>query len=158
MNNIEDYPNYMVTREGEVINTNTSRVLKQEENSCRYLRVTVCKNNKPKRFFVHRLVAIAYVPNPDGLPQVNHLDGDKQNNNVENLEWCTQSINQYHAHSNNLQKRFTKVNEYQVRVICDFIVSNYKPKDISELCDVSIHIVSDIKRGKTWKHISKDYF
>lgn len=158
MNNIEGYPNYMVTREGEVINTKSGRVLKQEENSCRYLRVTVCKNNKPKRYFVHRLVAIAYIPNPSNLPQVNHKDGDKQNNHVDNLEWCTQSINQYHAYTNDLQKRFTKVSSEQVHAICDHLRYGYRVCDIARSMDVSVYIVSDICRGRTWKHISKDYF
>ncbi len=65
---------------------------------CRgYERVTIYKNGKRKDFQVHRLVADAFIPNPDNKPQVNHIDGNKLNNVVENLEWVTRSENQLHA-------------------------------------------------------------
>jgi len=158
MKTITDYPNYIVAYEGTVINKKTGRILKTDTNSCGYLRVTLCMDNKPKKFFIHRLVAQAYLENPDGFPQVNHLDGDKQNNTVENLEWCTQSINQYHAHANNLQKRFTKVSEQQVKTICDLLGEGLSVRSISQVMDISRYIPEDIKRGKTWRHISKEYF
>ena len=58
-----------------------------------YLRVMLCKDGKGKWYPVHRLVAIAFIPNPDNLPEVNHKDENKQNNCVENLEWCTRQYN-----------------------------------------------------------------
>ena len=158
MKQIEDYPNYSVTKEGRVINTKTGRVLKTDTNSCGYLRVTLCKDNKPKKFFIHRLVAQELLENPDDFPQVNHIDGNKTNNTVENLEWCTQSINQYHAHTNNLQKRFTKVSEQQVKTICELLGEGLSVRSISKTMGISRYIPEDIKRGKTWRHISKDYF
>lgn len=56
--------------------------------NCRYARVVLSKNNRTKSFSVHRLVAEAFIPNPDNLPQVNHRDMNTSNNTVENLEWC----------------------------------------------------------------------
>lgn len=58
-----------------------------------YKRVSLVKNGKGKNYLVHRLVAIAFIPNPDNLPIVNHKNEDKTNNNVNNLEWCTQEYN-----------------------------------------------------------------
>lgn len=69
------------------------RMLKPRYDKDGYLRVTLCKNGKQKTRFIHSLVAGAFVPNPNGLPQVNHRDEVKDNNNVENLEWCTSKYN-----------------------------------------------------------------
>jgi len=70
------------------------RVLKQHDNGNGYLQVNIRINGKRIFKLVHRLVAQIYIPNPDNLPQVNHLDCDRTNNNVENLEFCTASYNQ----------------------------------------------------------------
>ena len=69
------------------------RILKPGINGRGYLQVDLCKNGKVKKFLVHRLVAEAFLPNPDNLPEVNHKDENKQNNNVENLEWCDRTHN-----------------------------------------------------------------
>ena len=58
-----------------------------------YLRVCLCRNGKHKWLYVHRLVASAFLPNPEGLPEVNHKDEDKTNNIVNNIEWCSRSYN-----------------------------------------------------------------
>lgn len=62
-----------------------------------YAHVKLTKDGKRYEPSVHRLVAIAFIPNPNELPQVNHIDGDKANNTVQNLEWCTGSENQLHS-------------------------------------------------------------
>lgn len=89
---IKNFENYEVTCSGEVINTKTGRVLKQIKQHG-YLRVGLCRNGKQKLFSVHRLVAEAFIPNPNNLPCVNHKDENPLNNNVENLEWCTCEYN-----------------------------------------------------------------
>lgn len=75
-----------------------SYVLTQFENSNGYLRVTLNLNGKAKQYLVHRLVAKAFIPNPDNKPDVNHKDGNKYNNKVSNLEWVTKSENEIHKH------------------------------------------------------------
>lgn len=62
-----------------------------------YLQVSLYKNNVEEHFYVHRLVANAFIPNPKNLPEVNHRDGNKQNNSVDNLEWVTSQENKIHA-------------------------------------------------------------
>lgn len=101
---IENYENYFIYDNGDVFNNIIKRFLKGSvgENGYKYYRLS--KNNKKKMFYAHRLVAKAFIENPDNLPVVNHLDGNKLNNNKENLEWSTYSDNTIHAHANNLIK------------------------------------------------------
>lgn len=71
--------------------------LKVEEMQDGYKRIVLMKDAVKKRYMCHRLVAEAFIPNPDNLPYVNHIDGNRGNNCVENLEWCTQEQNEKHA-------------------------------------------------------------
>lgn len=74
------------------------RCLKTKITRCGYEQVSLRLNNKNKFLYIHRLVALAFVPNPQNKSCVNHIDGNKQNNHVSNLEWCTASENQKHAY------------------------------------------------------------
>ena len=69
------------------------KILKVYDNGKGYLRVQLCKDGKVKNCRINRLVAQAFLPNPNNLPEVNHIDQDKTNNCVENLEWCTTQYN-----------------------------------------------------------------
>lgn len=69
------------------------KILKKYISETGYERACLSKNNKTKKFQVHRLVATAFIPNPDNKPQVNHIDECRSNNNFENLEWCTAQYN-----------------------------------------------------------------
>lgn len=72
---------------------NKAKLLKQNITKEGYKRVGLCKNGKRKDYRIHRLVAMAFIPNPNNLPIINHKDEDKGNNNVNNLEWCTIAYN-----------------------------------------------------------------
>ena len=74
-------------------NTGKERIMKPHDNGRGYLRVVLCKEGKGKQCRINRLVAQAFLPNPDNLPEVNHIDQCRTNNNVENLEWCTTQYN-----------------------------------------------------------------
>lgn len=110
MKSIKGYENlYAVDSEGNVYSlvTNNSRRkgrLKPSENGCGYLRVQLYKNKKAKKFYIHRLVAEHFLENPMNYKVVNHKDGNKYNNSVENLEWCTQKQNIEHSWRLGLQK------------------------------------------------------
>lgn len=82
------------------------KVLKSKIDKKGYAIVYLSKEGKQKAKKIHRLVAQAFIPNPLNLPQVNHIDGNKTNNNVSNLEWCDNSYNQKHAHETGLFPKY----------------------------------------------------
>lgn len=80
------------------------RILNPAKNNSGYLRVALSNNGKIRYDSIHRLVAEAFISNPKKLPEVNHIDGNKLNNSVENLEWVTKGENQIHAYKTGLRK------------------------------------------------------
>lgn len=100
MNNavvVPSIPFLGVTKDGRVMNMISGKWLSICDNGHGYKQVFICVRNKHYMRYVHRLVAECYLPNPNNLAEVNHKDGNKANNNVDNLEWCTRSENLQHA-------------------------------------------------------------
>lgn len=89
------------------------KILKTSIDNHGYLQVNLCKNGKVKRFHVHRLVAQAFIPNPENKPQVNHIDGDRSNPRKTNLEWVTDRENKLHAYAN-IPRKSTKKRVLQI--------------------------------------------
>ena len=111
---ITNFSGYSVSDEGNVRNDLTGKVLKNRSLATGYQLVTLCDNNGHHQKSVHRLVAKEFIDNPRGCDFVNHIDGDKANNRVENLEWCTQSENMKHAYRTGLQKPIPSQIEYSL--------------------------------------------
>jgi hypothetical protein len=106
MKQIKDYENYCVTEDGKVYSKIHNRFLKLTESHHNYLRVKIRNKNGYKIFSVHRLIAIVFLPNPENKPQVNHINGNKKDNRVINLEWATREENMQHAFKTGLMKNF----------------------------------------------------
>ena len=105
MRDIKNYEGlYAVTEDGRVWSYRNEKYLTPLK-SRGYFRVQLSKEGKRPAYLIHRLVAEAYLPNPDNLPQVNHKDENKANNSVSNLEWCTAAYNNsYGTHLEQLKK------------------------------------------------------
>lgn len=96
--------NYSVDEYGNVYNNTTGKKLTGGDNGNGYKFVALWKNNKAKNNYRHRLVAQHFLQNPHNKPEVNHLDGNKENNHFSNLEWCTEEENTRHAFENGFNK------------------------------------------------------
>ena len=94
---IKDWEWYLVDEYGNVKNTRTNKLIIGDKNNMGYRRVCLYNGNNHQRFFRHRLVAEYFIPNPDNFPEVNHIDGNKDNCYYKNLEWCNRSDNELHA-------------------------------------------------------------
>jgi len=121
-----------------------------------YISATL--NNKT--FIVHRLVAQAFISNPENKRCVNHIDGNKSNNYYKNLEWCTHSENAYHAHRtklafsyNGVQNVHSKLTEDDVRTIRRLRTEGYTCRELSEIFPVSNCNVSRICLRKSYKNV-----
>lgn len=90
---IQDFPNYSIFKDGSVINNISGKQLKPIDMPNGYKVVNLYKNKRAFRFYIHRLVAVHFINNPQQFKYVNHKDENKSNNSVENLEWCTASYN-----------------------------------------------------------------
>ncbi len=89
---IEGFDLYEISTTGKIRNAK-GRILKPVDNGKGYLKFTLKQNGRNQREYVHRLVAVAFIPNPENKPFVNHIDNDPSNNCVDNLEWCTHQEN-----------------------------------------------------------------
>lgn len=134
------------------------RIMKPHKQ--KYLKAYLNLNGNTNMISVHRLVAMSFIPNPENKPQVNHVDGDKFNNNVNNLEWVTLSENRRHAFDTGLQspKRGVKSHlathtESDVINVLNAWNSGMKKINISRMYNVSISFVDRVVDGKSWRHI-----
>lgn len=144
---------YDITFEGLVINKHNGHILKPQPNNKGYLRIMVNKN----RYFVHRLVAQKYVPNPNNNPQVNHKDGNKLNNNANNLEWVTNQQNRTHAVKNSLilvgdNCPWSKLDTEKVKFIREYC-DKYSYNELAKMFNVSRSTIIDVVKYKNWKHV-----
>lgn len=126
-----------------------------------YLAVNLYKLKNLKHYYIHRLVAEAFIPNPENLREVNHIDCDKFNNHVNNLEWCNRTQNLKHAYKAGL-KRYGekhgchKLSEKEVLQIRSEYVKNSKDKSLHKLADkygVNWCTIQAIVMGRLWKHL-----
>lgn len=142
---------YQVSSYGRVKNKRTNRILRPSINAYNYLSVVLCKDGEKKCVRIHRLVAQAFIPNPDNKPCIDHIDGIGFNNFVENLRWCTSKENGNYPLAKERKQRPRTLIEGYSPDDGSKIVSFNSYKEADEKGFRSGMIRSSIVRGKTYK-------
>lgn len=154
---VKDYEGlYEVSNTGEVRGLKRGSLLTPTLKRNGYLSVKLSKNSKYTHKYIHRLVAESFIDNPENKETVNHKDGNKKNNFVDNLEWSTYSENHKHAYENGLKERKatrgnTKLTLQQVEEIRSLLNAGLTQREIASRFGVSRGTVCDIKLKRSWR-------
>lgn len=149
-------PNYCVSMDGKIFSLKSNRFLKPFSDTSGYQYIECYENGQKHKFSVHRLVAKAFICNDLNKKEVNHKDGNKENNSVGNLEWVTPSENCVHAERTGLRNN-AKLTDEQVHNICSKLSDGFRNSDIADMFGVPKSTVSEIKNKKAYKYISDEY-
>lgn len=150
---IYDYPHLIVSNTGKVRSLLLDREIKPFISNRGYLRVPLCKDGKIKNAHVHRLVAEAFIPNPNGYDTVDHIDGNKLNNNADNLQWLSRG--------DNIRKAGDKRNQGSIPIICVETGKVYKSvHQASKELHIAVATISAIAKGeyKSYHKLSFKYY
>ena len=152
---------YKVSRVGDITSYKRKQpiVMKTFISPTGYLHLELKKDNVKKNYRVHRLVTQTYIDNPENKPQVNHIDGNKLNNSIENLEWCTSSENNKHAYKSGLKcqngekNHQSKLLSRDIRNIRDMRNNGHTHQYIANKFNIARQTVGDICNRRRWGHI-----
>ena len=153
---IDDYPNYEVSNHGDVRNVRTNKILGRRLDKDGYRNVQLYLRGHGCNKKVHRLVAQAFIPSTEDRDQINHINGNKEDNRVENLEWCTRSENTRHAYDSGLFRAniapaiaaHTKLNKDCVDEIVRLREQGLPVKEIAQKFNVSIDSIYRVSRTR----------
>jgi len=154
---IPTYESYLVSNQGRIYSLSHMKIMTPSTMNG-YQLIGLTRDKKLKTYLIHRLVAQAFIPNPNNKPEVNHKDKDKSNNDVCNLEWVSKKENMKHAFSNN--HNHVKLSSEDVRNICKLAEDGKFAGEIIRelnLYNVSYDIVYKIINGDKRTNITKDY-
>jgi hypothetical protein len=150
---------YLISDRGTVISLKRNIIFKKQYDACGYVQYNFCIKGVHKAFLAHRLVAMTFLPNENNYPQVNHINGIKADNRVENLEWCTSAYNCQHAWDNGLNKgggqkgvpkKKRRLSAEQVRQIRS---NDHTIKYYSDLFKVSFSAIQIVRARKVYKDV-----
>lgn len=140
---IKDFPNYTIDDSGKVKNIHTGKFLKNFANrQTSYYQVNLWKNNKGTWKYLHRLLAEHFIPNPLNLPEVNHIDGNRQNNALSNLEWVTGQQNKIHAIQTGLRKYTNRLTEQEFIQLLNRVIAGESYLAVSKTVNYKVPFLS----------------
>lgn len=157
------HPKYEVSNLGKVRKSASLEIISQSSNTCGYPKVRLhTDRGRYMTRLVHRLVAKAFIENPHSKETVNHIDGDKCNARVDNLEWATRSENQRHAYANGLRTAAcvrgenhgrSRLSENDVLIIREMAHDGEQSSVIASHFGISRGHVRDIVKRRNWSHV-----
>ena len=152
------FPNGDILTKSHYGHKGKEAILKPSTDKKGYKRVGLMKNGKLITKKVHRLVAENYIPNPNNLPQVNHINSIKHDNRVDNLEWCDSKYNTKHAIENNnfyFNAGYNKIliPEQVIQIRAEYKPNVFTRKMLAEKYNVSIWVIKDLLAKKTYSYI-----
>lgn len=154
------WPNYGATKSGKIYRLDTQRRMTPCVTNAGYYVVRVCHNNKAENAHIHWMMADCWLHNddPENKTQVNHIDGNKLNYSLDNVEWVTHSQNQRHALEAGLKQRGedlynAQLTRDQVHLVCQRLADGWRVSDVADLFNVSRDIIGKIKAGDSYPDI-----
>ncbi len=162
---IRGYDDYLISCKGVIISLKNRkpREKRSRVNKRGYVQVGLHKDTKIHAKYVHRLVAEAFIENPDNKEEVNHKNGIKTDNSIGNLEWMTKSENNQHAYDTGLRvhkglrgeyNKTSKLKNNDIIKIMELIQKGFSDSEIAENYPVKKSSISSIRNGKSWTHIT----
>lgn len=148
-------PDYAVTIDGKIWSNKSYDWMICTPNNAGYCCVVLSNGLQQLHFKVHRLVAELFIPNPENKPEVNHIDGNKMNNSVDNLEWVTTYENHAHAREHGLRMR--TLTDEQVHEACRRLCAHHRIRHIALDLGVPESAISHIVSHGTHRHIAEQY-
>ena len=156
MKQIPNFPNYTICTDGVVRGPKAEKAQTPGKNGYKY--VTLYANNQSKKLYIHRLMAELYIPNPESKRTVNHIDGDKHNNDLSNLEWNTDGENIKHAYDNGLNPGNSKLINGDAECMYNRFMAGESMQLISESYSFNNVTVSNhIRKYVSANNLSKVY-
>ena len=156
---VKGYTDYFIDEYGNVYSLKTHKYLSQEKGKDGYYYVQLCENGKRKRVSVHRLVAETFIDNPCNFPMVNHKDENRENNKVNNLEWCTEKYNTNYGNARVKQAR--AVSKAVVCIETGKVFSSQK--EAGQIMGITHQHICDCCKGKKqtcggyhWRYATKE--
>lgn len=157
---VDGYEDYFISNKGNVLSLKHGKVKQLKPQKCTYYQLAFYVDNIQKTKFIHKMIAEKFIPNPLKKPQVNHIDGNKYNNDISNLEWVTAKENIQHAVRTGLinfpindRHHASKLNITKVKKIKQLLRDGRSQREIAKQFKISQPVVCHINKGTTWTHV-----
>ncbi len=155
---IPNHANYSINIQGQVKNNTTGKLISVAVGKIGYYKVNLWSKNKYKTLYIHRILADIFLPKLNGKTFINHIDGNKLNNNLSNLEWCNAKHNSIEAIRIGLvplgeKRKGSKLSNEDALTIYNLVHSGISRAVLSKMFGISKTQISQIKNKREWKHI-----